>query len=135
MPDFARMMDELLYSVIVTIAGVHWGIQKAILMAGYTVKLINQWLVENAFMPIIGDTNDSLRGAVNVVFVVALLVLGITYMLAAFIRLDIVNPRSALTWYVAGALFFAAGPSLLSPVSSRPAAVSIRSAGRDVNFS
>lgn len=112
MPDFARMMDELLYSVIVTIAGVHWGIQKAILMAGYTVKLINQWLVENAFMPIIGDTNDSLRGAVNVVFVVALLVLGITYMLAAFIRLDIVNPRSALTWYVAGALFFAAGPSL-----------------------
>lgn len=112
MPDFARMMDELLYSIIVSIAGVHWGIQKAILMAGYTVKLINQWLIENAFMPIIGNTNDSLRGAVNVVFVVALLVLGITYMLAAFIRLDIVNPRSALTWYVAGALFFAVGPNL-----------------------
>lgn len=112
MPDFARMMDELLYSIIVSIAGVHWGIQKAFLMAGYIVKLINQWLIENAFMPIIGNTNDSLRGAVSVVFVVALLVLGITYMLAAFIRLDIVNPRSALTWYVAGALFFAVGPNL-----------------------
>ncbi len=112
MPDFARMMDEMLYSIIASLAGVHWGMQKAVLMAGYTVKLINQWLIENAFMPIIGQTNDSLRVAVNVVFVVALLVLGITYMLAAFVRLEVVSPRSAIMWYVAGALFFAIAPSL-----------------------
>lgn len=112
MPDFARMMDEMLYSIIASLAGVHWGMQKAVLMAGYTVKLINQWLIQHAFMPIIGETNDSLRVAVNVVFVVALLVLGITYMLAAFIRLEIVSPRNAMMWYVAGALFFAIGPSL-----------------------
>lgn len=112
MPDFARMIDELQYSIIVLIAGIHWSLQEALLMAGYTVKLVNQWLIENAFMPIIAQTNNSLGMAVSVVFVVALLVLGITYLLAAFIRLDVVNPRSAIMWYVAGLLFFTIGPSL-----------------------
>jgi hypothetical protein len=111
MPDFARMIDELFYSVIVLIAGVHWSLQEAVLMASYTVKLVNQWLIENAFMPIIAQTNSSLGVAVSVVFVVALLVLGITYLLAAFIRLDVVAPRSAIMWYVAGILFFTIGPS------------------------
>ncbi len=111
MPDFARMIDELFYSVIVLIAGVHWSLQEAVLMAGYTIKLVNQWLIENAFMPIIAQTNNSLSLAISVVFVVALLVLGITYLLAAFIRLDVVAPRSAIMWYVAGVMFFTIGPS------------------------
>lgn len=80
-------------------------------MAGYTIKLINQWLIENAFVPIIAQTNDSLRLAVSYVFIIALLVLGLTYMLAALVRLDVVSPRNALTWYAAGVLFFAIGPS------------------------
>jgi len=111
MPDFARMIDELFYSVIVLIAGVHWSLQEALLMAGFTVKLVNNWLIENAFMPIIAQTNNSLSLAISVVFVVALLVLGITYLLAAFIRLDVVSPRSAIMWYLAGVLFFTIGPS------------------------
>lgn len=117
MPDFARMLDEVQYSLLVMLAGIHWSVEKALLMAGYTVKLINQWLVANAFVPIITQTNDSLRVAVGVVFVVALLVLGITYLLAAFIRLEVVNPRSAILWYVAGALFFSVGPGLYQSLS------------------
>jgi hypothetical protein len=111
MPDFARMIDEFIYSVIVMLAGVHWSLQKALLMAGYTVKLVNQWLIENAFMPIIAQTNNSLGLALSWVFIVALLVLGITYLLAAFIRLEVVSPRSAIVWYIAGVLFFTIGPS------------------------
>ncbi|MAS35348.1 MAG: hypothetical protein CL610_15160 [Anaerolineaceae bacterium] len=111
MPDFGRMIDEFIYNVIVLIAGVHWGLQKAVIMAGYTIKLINQWLIENAFVPIIAQTNDSLRLAVSYVFIIALLVLGLTYMLAALVRLDVVSPRNAITWYAAGLLFFTIGPS------------------------
>ncbi len=118
MPDFARMIDELQYSLIVLLAGTHWSLQRAVLMAGYTVKLVNQWLIEHAFMPIIAQTNNSLEVAVSVVFVIALLVLGITYLLAAFIRLEVVNPRSAILWYLAGALFFATGPSLYQGMNS-----------------
>ncbi len=111
MPDFGRMIDEFIYSVIVMMAGLHWALQKAVIMAGYTIKLINQWLIENAFVPIIAQTNESLRVAVSYVFIIALLVLGLTYMLAALVRLDVVSPRNALTWYAAGVLFFAVGPS------------------------
>jgi hypothetical protein len=111
MPDFARMLDELQYNIIVMLAGVHWSLQKALLMAGYTIKLINQFLIDNAFVPIIAQTNDSLRIAVGYVFIVALLMLGITYLLAAFIRVEVVSPRSAIMWYVAGLLFFSIGPS------------------------
>ncbi len=111
MPDFARMIDELKYSIIVLVAGIHWSLQEALLMAGYTVKLVNQWLIEHVFVPVIAQTNGSLGVAVGYVFIVALLVLGITYMLAAFVRLDVVSPRSALLWYIAGALFFSIGPS------------------------
>ncbi len=118
MPDFARMIDELQYSIIVLLAGTHWSLQRAVLMAGYTVKLVNQWLIEHAFMPIIAQTNNSLGVAVSVVFVIALLVLGITYLLAAFVRLEVVNPRSAILWYLAGALFFATGPSLYQGMNS-----------------
>jgi hypothetical protein len=111
MPDFGRMIDEFIYNLIVLIAGAHWSVQKALLMAGYTIKLINLWLIENAFVPIITQTNDSLRLAVGYVFIIALLVLGLTYLLAAFIRLEVVSPRNAITWYIAGALFFSIGPS------------------------
>lgn len=118
MPDFDRIIDEFQYSLTVLIAGIHWGLQEAVLMAGYTVKLVNQWLIENAFMPIIAQTNNSLGLAVSVVFVVALLVLGITYLLAAFIRLDVVSPRSAIMWYLAGVLFFTIGPSFYQGMNS-----------------
>jgi hypothetical protein len=118
MPDFARMLDELQYNLIVLLAGIHWSLQRVVLMAGFTIKLIDQWLAEHAFMPLISQTNDSLRIAVSYVFIVALLVLGITYLLSALIRLDVVNPRSALMWYVAGLLFFSVGPSFYQGMNS-----------------
>ncbi|MBZ0299392.1 MAG: hypothetical protein K8J31_06620, partial [Anaerolineae bacterium] len=118
MPDFGRMIDEFIYNIIVLIAGAHWSVEKAILMGGYTIKLINQWLIENAFMPIIAQTNDSLQVAVSYVFIIALLVLGLTYMLAALVRLDVVSPRNAITWYVAGLLFFTIGPSFYQGMNS-----------------
>jgi hypothetical protein len=117
MPDFSLMLDELTYSLIVMVAGIHWSLQKSVLMAGYTVKLINQWLIESAFAPLIAQTSDSLRVAVGYVFVIALLVLGLTYLLAALVRWDVVSPRSALLWYAAGALFFTVGPSFYQSVN------------------
>jgi len=118
MPDFARMLDELQYTLIVMLAGVHWSVEKVLLLGGYTIKLINAWLINNAFVPIISQTNDSLRIAVSWVFIVALLILGITYLLAAFVRLEVVSPRNAILWYIAGALFFAVGPSLYQGMNS-----------------
>jgi hypothetical protein len=110
-------IDTLWWNLMFSLAGMGWSLQRAFLMMGYTIELMNQWLIDNAFTPLITQTNASLQVAVSISFVVALLVLGITYLLAAFARLRIVEPRSAIAWYLAGALFFSLGPSLYQGLS------------------
>jgi hypothetical protein len=110
-------IDTLWWNLMFSLAGMGWSLQRAFLMMGYTIELMNQWLVDNAFTPLITQTNASLQVAVSISFVVALLVLGITYLLAAFARVRVVEPRSAIAWYLAGALFFALGPSLYQGMS------------------
>ena len=110
-------IDTLWYNLLFSLAGMGWSLERAFLMMGYTIELMNQWLVDNAFTPLIAQTNASLQVAVSVSFVVALLVLGITYLLAAFARMRIVEPKSAIAWYLAGALFFSLGPSLYQGMS------------------
>ena len=111
-------IDTLWYNLLFSLAGMHWSVQRAFLMMGYTIELTNQWLVDNAFTPLIQQTNASLQLAVSLAFVVALLVLGITYLLAAFARMRVVEPKSAIAWYLAGALFFALGPQLYQGMSN-----------------
>lgn len=110
-------IDTLWYNLLFSLAGMGWSLQRAFLMMGYTIELVNQWLIDNAFTPLITQTNASLQVAVSIAFVVALLVLGITYLLAAFARMRVVEPKSAIAWYLAGALFFALGPSLYQGMS------------------
>ncbi|MEZ4667742.1 MAG: hypothetical protein R3E39_07475 [Anaerolineae bacterium] len=105
-------IDTFWYNLILSLAGLQWSLLRGFIMMGYTIELINRWLAANAFAPLIQFTNNSLQIAVSLAFVIALLVLGITYLLAAFVRLDVVNPRSAILWYIAGWLFFSIGPSL-----------------------
>ncbi|MCI0750114.1 MAG: hypothetical protein L0Y32_06190 [Nevskiales bacterium] len=105
-------IDTFWYNLILSLAGLHWSLLRGLLMMGYTIELVNGWLLENAFAPLIAQTNASLSVAVSFAFVIALLILGLTYLLAAFIWLEVVNFRSAILWYIAGALFFTLGPAL-----------------------
>ena len=110
--DLQIAIDSFYYNIILSLAGLHWSLQRGLFVMGHTVQTVNQWLIEQAFAPLIEQTNASLSLAVSFAFFLALLLLGLTYMLAALIRLDIVDLRSAVVWYVAGALFFALGPAL-----------------------
>ena len=110
--DLQIAIDSFYYNIILSLAGLHWSLQRGLFVMGHTVQTVNQWLIEQAFAPLIEQTNASLIVAVSFAFFLALLLLGLTYMLAALIRLDIVDLRSAVVWYVAGALFFALGPAL-----------------------
>ncbi len=110
--DLMRAIDTFYYNIILSLAEVHWSLLRGLILMGHTVETINRWLIEDAFAPLIQQTNASLSVALSFAFLIALIILGLTYMLAALVRLDVVNFRSAVTWYVAGALFFALGPSL-----------------------
>lgn len=105
-------IDKLWYDILRLLAVAGWTLQKGLFMMGHAIELANLWLVDNAFAPLIAQTNHQLRLTASLAFVIALIVLGITYLLAAFARLDIVSPRSAIAWYLAGAVFFQLGPTL-----------------------
>ncbi len=109
---FQVQIDMFWYNILLSLAGLHWSLLRGLILMGYTIELVNNWLIENAFIPLITQTNASLSVAINLAFVIAMLILGITYLLAAFVRLEVVNLRSAIQWYIAGALFFSAGPAL-----------------------
>lgn len=109
---FQVQLDAFWYNILLSLAALHWSLLRGLILMGYTVELVNNWLMENAFVPLITQTNSSLSLAMNLSFVIAMLILGITYLLASFVRLEVVNLRSALQWYIAGALFFSIGPTL-----------------------
>jgi hypothetical protein len=105
-------IDKLWYDLLHLLAVAGWTLQKGLFMMGHAIELANLWLAENAFAPLISQTNNQMRVTASLAFVIALIVLGITYLLAAFVRLDVVSPRSAIGWYLAGAVFFQLGPVL-----------------------
>ena len=105
-------LDGLVYHTAFSLAGIHWGILRAFVMMGHVINRINLWLSDQAFSPLIAVNNSGIKVAFTMAFVVALFILGITYMISVFIRLDVVNFQSALTWYIVGVLFFSIGPSL-----------------------
>jgi hypothetical protein len=105
-------LDKLWYDVLRLLAVAGWALQKGLFLMGHAIQLLNLWLVNNAFAPLIAQTNSQMRVTASLSFVIALLALGVTYLLAAFVRLDVVRPRSAIAWYLAGAVFFQLGPSL-----------------------
>lgn len=109
---FQIQIDMFWYNILLSLAGLHWSLLRGLILMGYTIELVNNWLIENAFIPLITQTNSSLSLAMNLAFIIAMLILGITYLLAAFVRLEVVHLRSAIQWYIAGALFFSAGPVL-----------------------
>lgn len=72
-------LDSLWYNLLFSLAGIHWSVLRALLMMGYTVELLNGWLITNAFAPLIAQTNAGLQVAVSLAFAVALIVLGEPY--------------------------------------------------------
>ncbi|NLF79274.1 MAG: hypothetical protein GX573_26570, partial [Chloroflexi bacterium] len=105
-------IDRLWYDILHLLAVAGWTLQKGLFMMGHSIELANLWLVENAFAPLITQTSHQMRVTASLAFVMALIVLGVTYLLAAFVRLDVVSPRSAIGWYLAGVVFFQLGPTL-----------------------
>ncbi len=110
--DMILKLDTLWYNLVYMLAAAHWGVMRSVFMMGYTVELLTQWITTQAFSPLIQQTGDSLRVATSLAFVFALIILGVTYLVASIVRLDIVSPRNAILWYFAGVLFFSIGPSL-----------------------
>ena len=78
--DMARQLQiqiyALWYNILLSLAGIQWSAERAVIMMGYTIELMNTWLVNNAFTPLIAQTNASLQVAVTAAFAIAMLCTG-----------------------------------------------------------
>ncbi len=73
---------------------------------------MTDFIAEQAFAPLIVSSQGQFGVAVTMSFTIAMFVLGLSYMIAHFIRLQVVDLRSALVWYALVGLFFQLGPEL-----------------------
>jgi hypothetical protein len=110
--EFHQFIDAIIYDIIKFNAEALWWLIKSIIILSYQIISVDEWLSDRAFPPLIQGANEGTRIAATMTFVIALMVLGLTYLLAVWIRLDVVSPRKAFLWFLAGTLFFQIGPQL-----------------------
>jgi len=109
---------QVVYNVEKSVASAQWSLSKALTTVGVGIGVITDWLSTNFFQPMISTSNDTFRPITGMIFFIALMVLGCTYVLAAVIRLNIVHPRNMLLWYVTGLLFFQIGPGFYASMNT-----------------
>src|SRR5690606_29250449 len=108
----AKFADGLTYDVIKFLAEALWWMIKAAILLAYQIFTLDSWLSDILFPPLIETANSGTRMAASLTFFVALLPVGLTYLMAVWIKLDVVNPRQAFVWFLAGSLFFQLGPQM-----------------------
>ncbi|GIK64402.1 MAG: hypothetical protein BroJett018_21960 [Chloroflexota bacterium] len=106
------MIDGFWYDLLALHAQIQWFVMKVFFILGIVIDLMTDFMAEHAFAPLITQSNSQFGIAVSMSFTIAMLVLGMSYMIAHFIRFNVVEFKSALTWYLLAALFFQLGPEL-----------------------
>ncbi len=101
---------QIIYGVVYEVAAICWWFDKALLTLAYFLMSITNWLVDQAFSPILTAIGNQTQGIFGNIFVIAILILGITYLLAVFVRLQVVEFKSAMLWFLFGAFLFQVGP-------------------------
>ncbi|MEP7285021.1 MAG: hypothetical protein ABI947_04550 [Chloroflexota bacterium] len=102
----------VLYSFALTAAQIMWSIAKALITVGVQIEVLADWIISHFFQPMISMTGQTFKPIVGIFFFVAMVLLGISYVLAALVKLNVVSPRNMILWWIAGAFFFSTGTSL-----------------------
>jgi len=116
--DIQFMVDGLWYKLLLLHATIQWFLMKLVIICGIIIDLVTTFIAEQAFAPLITQSNSQFGIAVSMSFTIAMIVLGLSYMVAHFIRLNVVEFKSAFMWYVLVALFFQMGPELYLGMNS-----------------
>src|SRR5579859_7529789 len=114
----SSMFYGVIYQILYVIAQALWSLSKGLITVGVGIGVISNWVSTHFFQPMITLNNSTFSPVIGVVLMIALGLLGITYAIASFIRLNVVSPKSMLLWYFVAAVFFQAGPSFYTWMDS-----------------
>lgn len=118
-----QQVQMLQYKVLEMLAQLQWFLMKGLFLLGYILEAASEFLQGELFKPMIATTNDSVRVAVSLSFVVSLFILAMCYFLAHIFRFHVVDLKSAVMWYLLTALFFQIGPTLYVELNNMRASV------------
>lgn len=105
-------VQQMVYSILYFAAETLWGINQAILLVGYYVMSITSWMSQQMFQPLLTSIGNSTDSLLLPVFTLAMLTLGITYLLGVFGVFRVVEFKSAVVWCAVAVMWFQFGPEL-----------------------
>ncbi|MEM9955376.1 MAG: helix-hairpin-helix domain-containing protein [Chloroflexota bacterium] len=105
-------VQQMVYSFLYFFAETLWGINQAILLVGYYVLSITSWLSQQMFQPLLASIGNSTDSLLLPVFTMAMLTLGITYLLGTFGVFRVVEFKSAVIWCAVAVMWFQFGPEI-----------------------
>lgn len=115
---FEIFIGGIMYLVLFSMGSLVWLVNHILLALGYIIMSLNLWIAANVFVPIIDTSSGALGRAFGGVAILALLILGLCYMTAFFLRLNIVEPRNAFVWFLFGLFFFSNGSAMYTGLNS-----------------
>lgn len=105
-------VQQMVYSFLYFFAETLWGINQAIILVGYYVLSITSWLSQQMFQPLLESIGNSTDNLLLPVFTMAMLTLGITYLLGTFGVFRVVEFKSAVMWCAVAIMWFQFGPEI-----------------------
>lgn len=105
-------VQQMVYSILYFLAETLWGINQAILLVGYYVMSITSWMSQQMFQPLLTSIGNSTDSLLLPVFTLAMLTLGISYLLGVFGVVRVVEFKSAVIWCAVALMWFQFGPEL-----------------------
>ncbi|MFW5696472.1 MAG: hypothetical protein ACOCXR_01660, partial [Phototrophicaceae bacterium] len=115
---------QMLYTLLYEFGAFMWSLQRALLLTGYTVIAITDWLINQAFTPLLASLSAQTEVFLAPVFTIALLVLAATYLMGVFLKIRVVEFKSAVVWFLAALLLFEGGPQLYHGVEEMRRSIS-----------
>ncbi len=100
------------YWVVRALAVHIWLANRAGLLAGLMIQLATDWITTDLFGPAIGDFTFLSEGLFPTFFTIAVLLLAISYLIAPFFQVRVVDMQKAAGWLLFALLFYEFGPGL-----------------------
>jgi hypothetical protein len=105
-------LQSLIWTLLFECATLLWIVDRALLNVGYFLMVLTGWITQHAFVPLLDMVGQQTENWVAPIFVIAITVLGLTYLLAVFGRFEVVNLRSAVMWLLFASALYIFGPHL-----------------------
>ncbi len=103
---------QFVYQLLLGLAEMLWDLARSGLLAGYVIGRVDDWFLSDGFGSTIGLLTNTGDVLLPVFASVAVIALGLSYVLAAWVKIQVVNWQSALGWLLFGLLFYSLAPSL-----------------------